>query len=211
FSFFRVHLMLAVCRQLNDFCRRWQAAGHRLLPWALAAGTQIGAARPNFRLQMEVHGHLMLVMPQQIKETVRTLPQAASEEEHHKVVVIGSGFGATMTGLSIARALKARNKSEDVLMLERGTWWTTPVSTVQDKEVATFKFLKETHMQPVQHWASQNHFTGFIDLATRCLRHPWNKDGLYDITRLGTHGFWSLFHRENDGVTITRANGVGGG
>jgi hypothetical protein len=26
-------------------------------------------------------------------------------------------------------------------MLERGTWWTTPVGTVKDKEVAAFKFL----------------------------------------------------------------------
>ena len=58
-------------------------------------------------------------------------------EEHHSAVVVGSGFGGTMTALPIARAFKARGQGETVLMLERGTWWTTPVGTVQDREVET--------------------------------------------------------------------------
>lgn len=131
-------------------------------------------------------------------------------QEHYTFVIIGSGFGATMTGLSLARAFKERKKGETILMLERGTWWTTPVSAVQDKEVETYGFLRRNH-QPVQYWQSQNHFGGFIDLATRCVRWNWNKDGLYEITRLGTQGLWSLFRWGNDGVSITRACGVGGG
>ena len=102
---------------------------------------------------------------------------------HYTVVVIGTGFGGTMTALPIARHFQRwRAKHPDskqkrtVLMLERGTWWTTPVSTVQDKTVATYDFLRETHRQPVQHWSPQNHFRGFIDVITRCRRHRGNED-----------------------------------
>src|SRR5437868_9489484 len=93
-------------------------------------------------------------------------------EEKHKVVIVGTGFGGTMTGLSIARALNTRGKNESILMLERGTWWTTPVGTVQDKEVATYTFLRDGKKQPVQFWASMNDFRGFLDIFTRCLRKP---------------------------------------
>ena len=59
------------------------------------------------------------------------------ETPHFKVVIIGSGFGGTMTALPLADEFKKRGKGENILMLERGTWWTTPISTVQDKEVKT--------------------------------------------------------------------------
>ena len=58
-------------------------------------------------------------------------------EEHYDVVVIGSGFGGSLTALGLARSFKGRGQGERVLMLERGTWWTTPVATVQDKQVKT--------------------------------------------------------------------------
>jgi len=127
---------------------------------------------------------------------------------HKNVVIIGSGFGGSMTGLSLARAFK--DSAKTILMLERGTWWTTPVSTVQDKEVANYKFLADKG-QPVQYWSSLNHFRGFIDIFTRCYRRPKNEDGLYDLTQLGKPGFLGLFGGENDGVSILRACGVGGG
>ena len=126
---------------------------------------------------------------------------------HKDIVIIGSGFGGSMTGLTLARAI---GKSKKILMLERGTWWTTPVSTVQDKEVANYKTLSDAG-EPVQYWSSQNHFRGFIDLFTRCYRRPGNEDGLYDVTRLGKPGFLGLFGGESDGVSIVRACGVGGG
>lgn len=113
------------------------------------------------------------------------------DREHHAVVVIGTGFGGTMTALSLARELKKRNEQhpdepkKNILMLERGTWWTTPVGTVQDKEVRTYDFLANKNNQPVQYWASQNTFKGVIDIATRCFRSGRNKDGLYDLTALG--------------------------
>ena len=126
---------------------------------------------------------------------------------HKDVVIIGSGFGGSMTGLTLARAV---GKSKKILMLERGTWWTTPVSTVQDKDVAAYQTLAKAG-EPVQYWSSQNYFRGFIDLFTRCYRRPGNEDGLYDITRLGKPGFLGLFGGESDGVSIVRACGVGGG
>jgi choline dehydrogenase-like flavoprotein len=128
-------------------------------------------------------------------------------DAHKDIVIIGSGFGASMTGLTLARAVGSKKK---ILMLERGTWWTTPVSTVQDKEVANYKTLSDAG-EPVQYWLSQNYFRGFIDLFTRCYRRPGNEDGLYDITRLGKPGFLGLFGGESDGLSIVRACGVGGG
>src|SRR5215212_4630756 len=130
-------------------------------------------------------------------------------EQRYDAVVIGSGFGGTMTALSLARAYKARGRGERILMLERGTWWTTPVGTVQDKEVKTLKFLKDDKSQPVQCWPSAENFRGFLDIYTRCVRRKGNEDGLYDLTAFGRNGLFGL--RRNDGVSILRACGVGGG
>ena len=145
------------------------------------------------------------------------------ETSRYKVVVIGSGFGGTMTALPLAERFKKRRKGEKVLILERGTWWTTPVSVVQDKEVRAAELLAKEG-QPVQFWSSQNHFRGFIDLFTRCFRRPKetniftrlfkrfrNEDGLFDLTRFGTRGFLGLFGGKSDGITVIRASGVGGG
>ncbi len=126
----------------------------------------------------------------------------------YDLVIIGSGFGGTMTALTLAEKLQGQKPR--ILMLERGTWWTTPVSTVQDKMVATYDFLRTTHKQPVQFWSSVEHFKGLIDLFLRCVRRPRNEDGLYDITQLGKRG-WLGFGGENDGISIVRASGVGGG
>jgi hypothetical protein len=67
--------------------------------------------------------------------------EMAQTDQHYSAVVVGSGFGGTMTALPLAQAFKTRGQGETVLMLERGTWWTTPVGTVQDKEVRAFDFL----------------------------------------------------------------------
>ncbi len=145
------------------------------------------------------------------------------ETTHCKVVVIGSGFGGAMTALPLAAEFKKRDKGEKVVILERGTWWTTPVSAVQDKEVRAAELIAGKG-QPVQFWSSQNHFRGFIDLFTRCFRRTKdvniftrlfrrlrNEDGLFDLTRFGTRGFLGLFGGKSDGITVIRANGVGGG
>ena len=130
-------------------------------------------------------------------------------DRHFNLVVIGTGFGGTMTSLVIANEFKRRGKHETTLLLERGTWWTTPVGTVQDKEVKAYDFLQEKG-HPVQFWSSADHFKGFIDLFLRCVRRKKNEDGLYDFTTFGKRGFLGI-GAQNDGVTIARASGVGGG
>jgi choline dehydrogenase-like flavoprotein len=152
-----------------------------------------------------------------------------TRKRDYTVVVIGTGFGGTMTAIPLAQAFTDRNKGkppesiETILMLERGTWWTTPHSTVQDKEVHAADFLKEKK-QPVQYWSSNNSFRGFLDIFSRCYRRTKdeniftrlfkslrNEDGLYDFTIMGTRGFLGLFGRKSDGITVIRASGVGGG
>ncbi len=131
-----------------------------------------------------------------------------TKDPHYDVVVIGSGFGGTMVALTLARALK--DKGKKILILERGTWWTTPVGTVQDKEVATYSFLRTEKRQPVQFWPSMDHFKGLADVLLRCVRHEGNEDGLYDFTAFGKKGFLGI-RAESDGVMILHASGVGGG
>lgn len=146
-----------------------------------------------------------------------------TKKHDHTVVIIGTGFGGTMTGIPLAKAFTDRKQGEDVLMLERGTWWTTPISTVQDKEVRAAEFLVK-NQQPVQFWTAQNHFRGFIDIFSRCFRRTRdeniftrlfkslrNEDGLFDLTIMGKRGFLGLLGRKSDGITVVRASGVGGG
>jgi choline dehydrogenase-like flavoprotein len=113
-----------------------------------------------------------------------------------------------MTALALARELERRDKGEKILILERGAWWTTPVGTVQDKEVRTAAFLR-TKMQPVQYWSSVENLMGLADILLRCVRRPDHEDGLYDLTKFGRDiGKGSA---QDDGVTVLRASGVGGG
>ena len=73
-----------------------------------------------------------------------------SARQHYAAVIIGSGFGGTMTALPLAQEFKRRGQGEKTLILERGTWWTTPVGTVQDKELKTYDFLVGKN-QPAHH------------------------------------------------------------
>src|SRR5438445_10337586 len=130
----------------------------------------------------------------------------ADSTVRNSVIVVGSGFGGTITALAIAGHLKGTGRK--VLMLERGTWWTTPLGTVQDREVETYDFLKSKN-QPVQYWESAEDFSGVIDLVTRCLRRRRNEDGLYEMSVFGRRGLFGLLR--NDGVSVLRACGVGGG
>ena len=133
---------------------------------------------------------------------------AVDGEPRYAVVVVGTGFGGTLTALTLAREFQRRNRGERVLMLERGTWWTTPVGTVQDREVETAGFLRGKG-QPVQYWAPAENFRGFVDLYTRCFRRKRNEDGLYDLTVFGRRGLLGV--AKSDGVNIMHASGVGGG
>jgi len=143
--------------------------------------------------------------------TVRSAPPPPSER--YDMVVIGSGFGGTMTALWLTHKLNERGGNKPtptplrILMLERGTWWTTPTETVQDKQVKTRDFLIAKG-QPVQEWSSMNDFRGMTDLLGRCRYTEQRPEGLYDFVPIGKRG---LFDLQNDGVSVLRASGVGGG
>ncbi|RYF13616.1 MAG: hypothetical protein EOO30_20790 [Comamonadaceae bacterium] len=142
-----------------------------------------------------------------------TVGKAPPPAARYDMVVIGSGFGGTMTALWVTHKLNARGGNKPtatplrVLMLERGTWWTTPTETVQDKQVKTRDFLIAKG-QPVQEWSSMNDFRGMTDLLGRCRYTEQRPQGLYDFVPIGKRG---LFNLQNDGVSVLRASGVGGG
>jgi len=132
-------------------------------------------------------------------------PAPPEPSAHYDLVVIGTGFGGTMTALKIAFALDARragNPPLRVLMLERGTWWTTPTETLADKQVKTRDFLTRRG-QPTQEWSSLNDYRGMKDLIGRCRRSDKRPQGLYDFAMIGKD--------KDDGVAVLRASGVGGG
>ena len=124
----------------------------------------------------------------------------------YEVVVIGTGFGGTMTGLTLARHFRGRNRGERVLMLERGAWWTTPVETVQDKQLATLEFLGAKQKQPTRVWVSADHLRGLADALFRYIKRTTQPDGLFEVTQFG-----AARGLRSDGVTVFRANAVGGG
>jgi choline dehydrogenase-like flavoprotein len=134
-------------------------------------------------------------------------PAPAKPSAHYDLVVIGTGFGGTLAALRTAFALD--NNSQrlgkpplQILMLERGTWWTTPTETLQDKQVKTRDFLV-ARGQPTQEWSSLGDYRGMLDLIERCRRSEQRPQGLYDFAMIG--------QRRNDGVAVLRASGVGGG
>lgn len=132
---------------------------------------------------------------------------------HFDLVVIGSGFGGTLTALSVAYSMEGKLAGKPpaaplrILMLERGTWWTTPTETLQDKQVKTRDFLIRKG-QPTQEWSSLSDYRGMLDLVRRCRYSERRPQGLYDFAPIGKHG---LFNTRNDGVSVLRASGVGGG
>jgi choline dehydrogenase-like flavoprotein len=143
--------------------------------------------------------------------SLRTTP--ALPAEHYDLVVIGSGFGGTLTALRVMNRLNERLGNRPtptplrILMLERGTWWTTPTETVQDKQVKTRDFLIAKG-QPTQEWSTLADFRGMLDLLRRCRYSEERPQGLYDFTPIGKRGLLNL---QNDGVSVLRASGVGGG
>ena len=68
------------------------------------------------------------------------------------VIIIGSGFGATVTAI----ACVAKGKS--VLILERGVWWSTPELSAENP---MNPYLK---LQTVQYWPRPDHRRGLTDM-----------------------------------------------
>src|SRR6266851_3120583 len=71
------------------------------------------------------------------------------------VIVIGSGFGASVL------AIEQSTKVKSVLILERGVWWLTPELTAENPMNPFLKARPET--QPVQYWPRPDHRRGLVD------------------------------------------------
>jgi cholesterol oxidase len=111
----------------------------------------------------------------------------------YDAIVIGTGFGGTITATRLAQQQKK------VLMLERGTWWVTPQQLGKPPQNAPKpipQWAKENN-QPVQYWPRPEHREGLLDLFA-AIRHDANRDGLYQ---------YSIFKQAH----ILTASGVGGG
>ena len=106
-------------------------------------------------------------------------------------IVIGTGFGGTVAATRLAA------KGKTVLLLERGTFWVTPLKLGKPPDSPNFlKWAGDNHM-PVQYWPRPDHRKGLVDFVA-ALRNSVNKDGLYQ---------YSMFHQAD----VLTANGVGGG
>src|SRR5258708_35606712 len=70
------------------------------------------------------------------------------------MIVIGSGFGATVS------AIDQSAKGKSVLILERGVWWLTPELSAENPMNPFLKARPTT--QPVQNWPQPDHGRGLI-------------------------------------------------
>jgi cholesterol oxidase len=106
-------------------------------------------------------------------------------------IIIGTGFGGTVAATRLAA------KGKKVLILERGTFWFTPLKLGKPTSGPNFLQWAISNKMPVQYWPRPDHRKGLVDFVA-ALRNSLNPDGLYQYSR---------FHQAD----LLTANGVGGG
>lgn len=125
------------------------------------------------------------------------------------VIIIGSGFGATVT------ALDQSAKGKSILILERGVWWLTPELSAENPMAPFLKTHPTT--QPVQYWPRPDHRGGVLDLLS-IVKASGVVGDLQDFAN-GLADFFSGRKRPEplyryhtfDEADILTASGVGGG
>src|SRR5882762_209780 len=125
------------------------------------------------------------------------------------VIVIGSGFGATVS------AIDQSAKGKSVLILERGVWWLTPELSAENPMNPFLKARPTT--QPVQYWPRPDHRRGLIDFLAIVKANGVVGD-LQDFAN-GVADFFTGKTRPQplyryhmfDEVDVVTASGVGGG
>ncbi len=120
-------------------------------------------------------------------------PNGITKQGDFDTVVIGSGFGGTITSLAQAANYKEIAKTENVCILERGTWWVTP----EDPGKPLVKFFREQDM-PYQYWARPDNEVGFLNLIENFVRRSSDIEGLYE-------------YRMFQDIDVLISSGVGGG
>ncbi len=126
-----------------------------------------------------------------------------SSEERFDAVVIGSGFGGTISALALAKFFASRNLGEKVCILERGQWWISHEITFtpqQDRppnqQPNMREYLTDTG-EPYGIWAHPDNAEGLVKLGA--MARQTNRSGVYDYRVLG------------ENVNAITASGVGGG
>lgn len=134
-----------------------------------------------------------------------------SEVNQCEAVVIGSGFGGTITSLSLVNKFFADANinpadKKKVVLLERGQWWVShelPVSSsaheLQDKpqvKTGIREFLENNNL-PYHTWPYPDNINGLGQMINN-IRNTYNRLGLLD-------------YRISDRVHTLTASGVGGG
>jgi cholesterol oxidase len=127
----------------------------------------------------------------------------------YDVIIIGSGFGATVA------ALDQSAKGKRILILERGVWWLTPELSAENPMSPFLKTHPQT--QPVQYWPRPDHRGGVIDLLS-VVKASGPLGDLQDFAS-GVIDFFSGRKRPEplyryhsfDEADILTASGVGGG
>jgi cholesterol oxidase len=125
------------------------------------------------------------------------------------VVIIGSGFGATVL------ALDQSAKGKSIMILERGVWWLTPELSAENPMNPFLKARPTT--QPVQYWPRPDHRSGLIDLLS-VVKASGPLGGLQGFAN-GIADFFSGRKRPQplyryhtfDEADVLTASGVGGG
>jgi choline dehydrogenase-like flavoprotein len=117
------------------------------------------------------------------------------------VIIIGSGFGATVAATKLALEKGKKN----ILMLERGLWWFTPERPLP-------KFVTSpppNNPQKIQWWPRPDHAKGVFDLL-RVVQT--NLDAIEALRDLGGDRPEPLYRYYSFGeIDVLIASGVGGG
>lgn len=119
--------------------------------------------------------------------------------ESYDTVIIGSGFGGTITALTLAKYYELKQAGRACL-LERGQWWVsheipyTPNKPPKDKNM--LEYLADSG-QPFNFWAHPDNVEGLFNLLS--ITRNVNERGIYELTRLSNN------------VNVITASGVGGG
>lgn len=122
--------------------------------------------------------------------------------DKYDAVVIGSGFGGTISSLTLAKKFKIGNKGERACILERGQWWVShempdkASGRIANTRPSIREHLDSTNAPYYSTWAYPDNIEGALKLFANA--RPINRQGLYDYRDLGN-------------VKVIASSGVGGG
>ncbi|HEV2492443.1 MAG TPA: GMC oxidoreductase [Terriglobia bacterium] len=126
------------------------------------------------------------------------------------VIIIGTGFGATVAATEIAQ------RGKRVLMLERGLWWFTPERPISPYILQ--RSQDRNSEQPLQYWPRPNNSNGILNFLSVVRTNSAAIEGLRDVGNFFNRLFGGgptprPLYRYNmfDEIDIVTASGVGGG